>query len=120
MRSVRTSDSRPPYGPGWSWIDVRASTSRPAASPVLPSVSVPDVAWPGMSPCAVMMAASAALLESASAPLAAASCSISAGRSRARAPGGEHDDDGQRGGEDRGEALHGPAPLPSQIVTGTS
>ena len=33
---------------------------------------------------------------------------------------GEHDDDGQRGGEDRGEALHGPAPLPSQIVTGTS
>ena len=34
--------------------------------------------------------------------------------------GGEADDHDERGGEDRGEPLHGPAPLPSQIVTGTS
>ena len=114
MSSITSvSDVREPaaVGPGRSWIDVRASTSRPAASPVLPSVSVPAVACPGISPWAVMIAAPAALFESASAPLAAAMRSISAGRSRASAPGGEPDDHDERRGDDRASAASRPAPV---------
>ena len=46
-RSVSTSESLPPPSPGDSTRLARESSSRPARSPVLPSVSVPLISSPG-------------------------------------------------------------------------
>ena len=65
---------------------MRESSSRPARSPVLASVSVPLTWAPGRSRSAAKIAAPSREFDSASAPLAAAARSMCGGSSAANAP----------------------------------